>query len=199
MTNSDLAILEHGIATSAGWIKIYNYSAVTGEYLNSNNEYIPEGVGLPALATDIEPPKKPDGQAVIWQGAWILKDDWRGETVYSILDGSASIVDYLGAIAEGYTQQKPATRFDKWDGTQWVTDTSAQHAAAVAAAENERQHLLKHADSVMLDWRAELMMGEISDANKAKLSAWLAYKNEVKSADVTTDPEHVNWPVPPEA
>ncbi|MDS0995003.1 tail fiber assembly protein, partial [Citrobacter freundii] len=40
---------------------------------------------------------------------------------------------------------------------------------------------------------------EISDANRAKLSAWLAYKNGVKSADVTTDPEHVNWPLPPEA
>lgn len=69
----------------------------------------------------------------------------------------------------------------------------------IAAAENERQRLLAYADAVMLDWRTELMLGEISDANRAKLSAWLAYKNEVKSADVTTDPEHVNWPVPPEA
>nr|DAI48420.1 MAG TPA: tail fiber assembly protein [Caudoviricetes sp.] len=68
----------------------------------------------------------------------------------------------------------------------------------IAAAENERQRLLAYADTVMLDWRTELMLGEISDANRAKLSAWLAYKNEVKSADVTTDPEHVNWPVPPE-
>ncbi|EMM6697123.1 tail fiber assembly protein [Citrobacter freundii] len=69
----------------------------------------------------------------------------------------------------------------------------------IAAAEYERQQLLTHADAVMLDWRTELMLGEISDTNRAKLSAWLAYKNEVKSADVTTDPEHVSWPVPPEA
>ncbi|EAX0034523.1 phage tail protein, partial [Salmonella enterica subsp. arizonae serovar 40:z36:-] len=54
-----------------------------------------------------------------------------------------------------------------------------------------------HADAVMLDWRTELMLGEISDANRGKLSAWLAYKNEVKAVDVTTDPENVNWPVPP--
>ncbi|TKV18808.1 phage tail protein, partial [Citrobacter sp. TBCS-14] len=27
---------------------------------------------------------------------------------------------------------------------------------------------------------------------------WMAYKNEIKAVDVTTDPEHVNWPVPPE-
>ncbi|MDC6989933.1 tail fiber assembly protein [Escherichia coli] len=67
----------------------------------------------------------------------------------------------------------------------------------IAAAEYERQQLLAHADAVMFDWRTELMLGEISDANRAKLSAWLAYKNEVKSVDVTTDPDHVNWPVPP--
>ncbi|EJF7847884.1 tail fiber assembly protein [Escherichia coli] len=69
----------------------------------------------------------------------------------------------------------------------------------IAAAENERQRLLNYADTVMLDWRTELMLGEISDANRAKLSAWLAYKNQVKSVDVTTDPDHVNWPIPPEA
>lgn len=69
----------------------------------------------------------------------------------------------------------------------------------IAATENERQQLLTHADAVMLDWRTELMLGEISDTNRAKLSAWLDYKNEVKSVDVTTDPEHVNWPAPPEA
>ncbi|HED1231590.1 TPA: tail fiber assembly protein [Citrobacter freundii] len=37
----------------------------------------------------------------------------------------------------------------------------------------------------------------MSDANRAKLSAWLAYKNEVKTWDIKTDPENVNWPVPP--
>ncbi|ECA2188542.1 phage tail protein [Salmonella enterica subsp. enterica serovar Offa] len=69
----------------------------------------------------------------------------------------------------------------------------------IADAEQVRQQLLVQADATMLDWRTELMLDEISDANRAKLSAWLAYKNDVKSVDVTTDPEHVSWPVPPEA
>ncbi|MEB0952028.1 tail fiber assembly protein [Citrobacter sedlakii] len=72
------------------------------------------------------------------------------------------------------------------------------HEELIAAAEQVRQQLLVQADATMLDWRTELMLGEISDANRAKLSAWLAYKNDVKSIDVTTDPEHVSWPVPPE-
>lgn len=67
----------------------------------------------------------------------------------------------------------------------------------IATAEHTRQQLLAHADAVMLDWRTELMLGEISDANRTKLSAWLAYKNEVKAVDVKTDPENFNWPTLP--
>ncbi|MFH5029361.1 tail fiber assembly protein [Citrobacter freundii complex sp. 2024EL-00237] len=193
MMNADLAILENGIATTAGWIMIYNYSAVTGEYLDSNSEYIPAGAGLPALATDIEPPKKPDGQAVIWQGAWVLKDDWRGETVYSIRDGSASIVDYLGAIAEGYTQQKPATRFDKWDGAQWVTDTGAQHVAAIADAEREKLRLKAVADDE-ISWRQDAVDTGIATAEEtAALSEWKKYRVLLMRID-TTKPV---WPTPP--
>ncbi|MFV9327034.1 tail fiber assembly protein [Citrobacter europaeus] len=80
----------------------------------------------------------------------------------------------------------------------WGDIPPPSHEELIAIAEQVRQQLLTHADAVMLDWRTELMLGEISGANKAKLSAWLAYKNEVKPIDVTTDPEHVNWPVPPE-
>ncbi|WP_036774011.1 tail fiber assembly protein [Photorhabdus australis] len=72
------------------------------------------------------------------------------------------------------------------------------HEELIQTAEYKRQQLLKHADAVMLDWRTELMLYEISDANRAKLSAWQAYKNEVRSVDVTTDPGHVNWPEHPD-
>lgn len=79
----------------------------------------------------------------------------------------------------------------------WIDIPPATREELIAAAEQERQKLLAHADAVMLDWRTELMLGEISDANRGKLSAWLAYKNEVKTWDIKTDPENVNWPVPP--
>lgn len=80
----------------------------------------------------------------------------------------------------------------------WGDIPPPTHEELIAIAEQVRQQLLAHADAVMLDWRTELMLGEISDANRAKLSAWLAYKNDAKAVDVATDPEHVNWPVPPE-
>ena len=80
----------------------------------------------------------------------------------------------------------------------WGDIPPPTHEELISIAEQVRQQLLTHADAVMLDWRTELMLGEISDANRAKLSAWLAYKNDVKAVDVATDPEHINWPVPPE-
>ena len=80
----------------------------------------------------------------------------------------------------------------------WGDIPPPTHEELIAAAEQVRQQLLAHADATMLDWRTELMLGGISDANKEKLSAWLAYKNEVKSVDVSTDHAHVSWPVPPE-
>lgn len=79
----------------------------------------------------------------------------------------------------------------------WVDIPQPTPEELITIAEQVRQQLLTHADAVMLDWRTELMLGEISDDNKSKLSAWLAYKNEVKAVDVTTDPEYVNWPAPP--
>lgn len=110
----------------------------------------------------------------------------------------ARIVDYIGPVHAGFVTVAPSTPHDVWDGVAWVTDADAQRNAAIADAEKLRSQLLAHADEVMLDWRTELMLGEISDANKAKLSAWMAYKNEVKAVDMTIDPGHVNWPVPPE-
>ncbi len=80
----------------------------------------------------------------------------------------------------------------------WGDIPPPTHEELIAAAEQVRQQLLAHADATMLDWRTELMLGEISDASREKLSAWLAYKNEVKSVDVSTDHAHVSWPVPPE-
>ena len=70
------------------------------------------------------------------------------------------------------------------------------HEELIIAGEQVRQQLLLHADAIMLDWRTELMLGEISDANKAKLSEWLLYKNQVKAVDTTTYPE-INWPAKP--
>ncbi|HIH5453639.1 TPA: tail fiber assembly protein [Citrobacter freundii] len=77
-----------------------------------------------------------------------------------------------------------------------IVNPPPTHEELIVAGEHVRLQLLAHADTIMLDWRTELMLGEISDANRAKLSAWLLYKNQVKAVDVTTYPE-INWPPEP--
>ncbi|MFS6815198.1 tail fiber assembly protein [Citrobacter meridianamericanus] len=113
------------------------------------------------------------------------------------IDGENNVYAYEDDVGESFIQ--PGLTEISEEEAMSIANPPPTHEELIHAAETERQRLLKHADTVMLDWRTELMLGEINDANRAKLSAWLAYKNEVKSADAITDPEHVNWPVPPEA
>lgn len=189
---------KNGNATETHVATVSSYDAMTGEFIDTYDVRIIDGTGIPAFSTLTIAPEPEKGFAYIWNGlSWDVVPDFRGMTAYIKESGEVVTVSDIGELAETLTLIKPLTPFDKWDGMQWVTDTEAKYAAAITQAENERQRLLKHADAVMLDWRTELILGEISDTNRAKLSAWLAYKNEVKSADVTTDPEHVNWPVPP--
>ncbi|WP_410753320.1 tail fiber assembly protein [Citrobacter youngae] len=190
---------ENGLAIEPGDVRCFYYDAATGEYCGYSDEFIHPGVSMPGHSTDIEPGEKRSGFVAVFNGTgWEYQPDHRGVTVYSIVDRVPEFVDYIGKIRSGYTTVAPSTQYDKWDGSKWVTDADAQRNAAMTATEKQRSQLLAHADKVMLDWRTELMLGEISDANRAKLSAWLAYKNEVKAVDVTTAPGHVNWPVPPE-
>lgn len=76
--------------------------------------------------------------------------------------------------------------------------TPPTHSELIARIEVNRLRLLNAADSVMADWRTELALGEISDNDKAKLSAWMAYKRQVKAVsadDAIAD--DFEWPVKP--
>ncbi|MBJ9210295.1 tail fiber assembly protein [Citrobacter portucalensis] len=171
----------------------YYYYSVTFVYSGWPDEFINTGVSLPGCSTTVEPPEEMNGTVVVFNGSsWELLPNHRNSTVYVTDTQQPVVVDYLEEIKTGSTALAPATPYDKWNGSEWVTDAEAQYAAAIMQAENDRQRLLKHVDAIMLDWRTELMLGEISDANRAKLSASLVYKNEVKEVDVTIDTENVN-------
>lgn len=113
-------------------------------------------------------------------------------------ENGVDVDDETMAIYTGVAPKGKTLGADKDGNPTWLDIPPPSHEEFIRIAENEQKKLLAHADAVMLDWRTELMLGEISDANKAKLSAWMAYKKEVRVVDVTTDPGHFNWPVPPE-
>ncbi len=63
-------------------------------------------------------------------------------------------------------------------------------------AEQERNSLIEDADSVTVDWREELLLGVISEENKAKLKQWMIYKDLLKSID-TSSSSNIKWPGAP--
>ncbi|EFA1468024.1 tail fiber assembly protein, partial [Escherichia coli] len=137
--------------------------------------------------------------AVFTGKGWSHEEDHRNETVYSIENGAAVTVDYIGAIKNGYVTLSPLTPYDKWDGEKWVTDTEAQHGAAVEAAEAQRQSLIDAAMASISLIQLKLQAGrKLTQAETTRLNAVLDYIDAVTATDTSTAPD-VIWPELPEA
>lgn len=187
------------IATEAGDITVFNYDDETREYLSSSVEYQAVGVGIPASSCTDAPGEGKEGFAICRTAdftAWEYVADHRGETVYSTETGESVIVSLPGDYPEGTTTQAPATPYDKWDGSAWVTDTEAQHVADVEAAEQKKAALLLKAQAMISLWQTELQLGIISDDDKASLISWLSYIKALQTVD-TDAASDINWPVSP--
>jgi len=188
---------ENGLAKSASTLTIYNFDSLTGEFIGSSDEYLPQGVGLPANACITAPPVIEAGQTAVYRdGNWQVAADHRGETVYSVADGSEIVISELGDYPADTTPFAPATAWDKWDGEKWVTDADAQQAADVKSAARQKSALISEANGVTQAWQTQLLLGIITDADKTSLTAWMKYIQAVQAVDVSQAPE-INWPAPP--
>ena len=196
MTSASLD--KNKIATVAGNIVVYNFSSHTGEYVGSNDEYLPIGVGLPAYSTDIKPEETNEGYISVFNGMeWEQKEDHRGETVYSITDRTPVTIDYIGAIKEGFTTAAPSTQYDNWSGDEWVTDIAARHAAAVAVAMGYQQQLIDNAMQSISVIQLKLQAGRaLTNAETTTLNTTLDYIDAVNAVDKSTAPD-INWPATP--
>lgn len=187
-----------GLAKSAGTLTIYNFDAVSGEFTGSSKEFLAQGVGLPANACTAEPPVTEAGHVAIYiDGTWQAAADHRGETVYSLNDGSAIIIRAPGDYPEDTTPIKPATAWDKWNGEKWVTDTDAQRDAMVSKAASEKSAMIGEANKVTQAWQTQLLLGIITEEDKVSLTAWMKYIQAVQAVN-TTDAPNIFWPQKPE-
>ncbi|WP_234694381.1 tail fiber assembly protein [Klebsiella pneumoniae] len=189
------------IAIVAGEITVHNFDGSTREYRSSSVEYVAVGVGLPAHSCIDSPRESIEGFAICRTADftdWEYVADHRGETAYNKETGQPFIISDLGDYPPGSIPEAPETPYDIWDGQKWVTDSVAKRKADIEYAGEQRLRLLSEVDDITSDWRVTLMLGDISESDKAKLSAWMAYKSEVKAVDVSTAPD-VTWPVKPEA
>ncbi|MCX3310056.1 tail fiber assembly protein [Pantoea vagans] len=188
---------KNGLAKSAGTLTIYNFNAVSGEFTCSNDEYLAHGVGLPANACITAPPVTEAGRVAIYQdGAWTAVADHRGETVYSVTDGIAVVINVPGDYPADTTPLKPATAWDKWDGTKWVKDAEAECKAKIIAVEKEKSTRIAEANSVSAAWQAQLLLGIITEDDKERLTAWMAYAQKIQRVDVLSTP-FITWPERP--
>ncbi|CAH6320714.1 tail fiber assembly protein [Klebsiella pneumoniae] len=189
---------KNGLARSAGTLTVYNFDAASGEFTGSNDEYLAQGVGLPANACVTAPPVIEARQAAVYRdGNWQVVADHRGETVYSVADGSAIVLSELGDYPADTTPLAPATAWDKWDGEKWVTDADAQQAADVKSAARQKSALISEANAVTQAWQTQLLLGIITDADKVTLTKWMKYIQAVQAVDVSESPE-ISWPSPPD-
>lgn len=188
---------KNGLAKAAGTMTIYNFNALSGEFIGSSDEFLAQGVGLPANACITAPPATEAGRVALYRdGSWLAVADHRGETVYSVTDGAAILITEAGDYPANTTPLKPATIWDKWDGEKWVTDAAAQSAANVEAAEKQQSALINEASSTTQAWQTQLLLGIITAADKASLTAWMKYIQAVQAVDASAAP-NISWPEKP--
>ncbi|EOS94153.1 tail fiber assembly protein [Erwinia tracheiphila] len=187
------------ISIEAGDITVFNYAGGTREYLSTSVEYLAPGVGVPANSCTDAPGKSKDGFTIcrtVDFTAWEYVADHRGETVYNIKTGEEVAVTVPGDYPEGTTTLAPATPYDRWNGSEWITDYETQHIADVKAAEQQKAVLLAEAQATISLWQTELQLGIISDEDKASLVVWLRYIKAVQAVDTSKAPDII-WPVRP--
>lgn len=188
---------KNGLAKSAGTLTIYSFDSITGEFTGSADEYLQQGVGLPACACTVAPPQTDAGSVAVYRGGgWQTVADHRGETAYSVADGSAIVISELGDYSADTTPLAPATAWDQWDGEKWVTDADAQQAADVKSAARQKSALISEANGVTQAWQTQLLLGIITDEDKSILIRWMKYIQRLQATDITNAPM-VNWPEKP--
>lgn len=189
---------KNGLAKSAGTLTIYNFDAMSGEFTGSSDEFLVQGVGLPAYACFIAPPATEDGFKPVYRdGNWQVITDHRGETVYSITDGAAILIETLGDYPAGVTLLEPATAWDKWDGEKWVTDLAAEKAAVIREARERQAALISEANTITQAWQTQLRLEMITDTDKASLVAWMKYIQDVQAVNAEEAPA-ITWPPKPQ-
>ncbi|SPZ17187.1 Caudovirales tail fibre assembly protein [Providencia rettgeri] len=191
---------ENGLATKAGWIKVYIADPHTREYLNASMENIYFDVSVSAGAY-IDVPELPikAGFAVVRSedgSKWEIVTDNRGKTAYSTETRQPIEIDFIGDLPDALTLLEPKTEFDKWNGKKWVTDTEAQKAMLVEQAEQEKTQRLEEAEQNILILERKVRLGMATDEEIELLKQWEIYSVKASGIDTSIAPD-LDWPEKP--
>lgn len=162
------------MSEEAQTIRVFNYLDGTNEFIGESDAYIPPHTGLPANSTDIAPPDIPTGFAAVFNAdgmKWHLMEDHRGETVYSTETGDAVPISELGELPENVTFIAPDGEYQRWDGSQWVTDEEAKRDALINQAAEKKAGLLKQMGEQIAVLQDAVDFGEATPEEQEQLTA----------------------------
>ena len=118
---------------------------------------------------------------------WVLVEDHRGETAYSIETQESSKVDYLGPIKTGFTLLEPF-QFSRWNGEKWVLDEDEQNAYKIKQNKALKASLLNEANENISILQDTIDFGMSEDGDEDKLKAWKKYRILLNRIDVSNIP-----------
>lgn len=193
------AVLEQGIATTAGVITVFNYHGETREYLSTTQEYLPVGVGLPANACTDEPPKARKGFVLCrstMDDGWEFLPDHRGEMVWHTQTGEPETVTLPGDYPADTTTLSPLTPYDVWEGKKWVTNEGMKKAAEIEAATDKKSFLIQSAVETIGPLQDAIELGMATDEEKSRYDAWRKYRVLLTRVDVLQS-LNIDWPEKP--
>lgn len=187
----------NGNATETQTVEVSGFNPGTGEFVATYNARILIGTGIPDLSTMTLAPEAHDGYVVCWDGStWNQVEDLRGKIAYKKSDLATETVRTLGPLDDAYTLLVPATPYDKWNGSEWVTDADAQHAADVAAAVQKKNSLRAVADAEISWLQDAVDAGIATDEETALLAEWKKYRVLLMRIDTSKAPD-IEWPTSP--
>lgn len=79
----------------------------------------------------------------------------------------------------------------------WVSIPPPTKAELTEQAELKKQALITEANQKTQLWQTQLMLGIITDEDKASLTEWMLYVQKVQAVDTSTAPDII-WPEKPE-
>ncbi|MGK7246097.1 tail fiber assembly protein [Buttiauxella agrestis] len=180
-------------------ITVYNLRADTREFIGQGDALIPAFTGLPAHCTTAKPPEAAAGFIPVFDSetqSWQLTEDHRGEVVYSTTTGRQQYITEPGAYPPETTPVAPDTAWQKWDGSQWVVDAQAEHAAQVSEAQGMKNGQMKQAGDVIATLQDAVDFEMATEEETASLMAWKKYRVLLSRVDPEMAPDIV-WPEMP--
>ncbi|MCT8345394.1 MULTISPECIES: tail fiber assembly protein [Photorhabdus] len=198
----ETAILgKDGLAEKAGWLTIYHAAPHSGEFIGTTPEYLMKGIGIPA-SSYIDAPTLPESDSMAVRRTvngdhWEVVPDYRGKTAYNIQTRLPQGITELGELPETLTFKQPATHFDRWDGSKWVTDKAAIKDSEIEQAELLRGILCTQANETITLLQYAIDAELASEEEQALLLEWKKYLVLLSRVDTSIAPD-IKWPEIPE-